>query len=303
MKSRRPAAQSGAPRAARPADAEPIRITHADRVVFPPDGATKGDVAEYYARVADRMTPYLEQRLVSVIRVPDSIEAETFFQRHPMPGMKYGVLRVKQGDKVYMALDGAEGLRTAAQFGVVEFHGWMSRIDSLDHPDRLIFDLDPDPSVAFDDVKGAAREIAERLEAIGLQSWPMISGGKGVHVVAPLDRSLTTGDVETFAHAFARELAEKQPARFVATMSKARRTGRIFIDWLRNNKGATAILPWSLRARPTAPIAAPLSWRALERAVSAAEYTIKSAAMLDDPWEALRARIQTIPKTAIAAAR
>ena len=302
MQSRRSDAPSPAA-GPRPAKAEPIPITHADRVIFPADGVTKGDVAEYYARVADRMAPYLQRRLVSVIRVPDSIEAETFFQRHPMPGMKRGVFRVKEGDKVYMALDGAEGLRTAAQFGVVEFHGWMSRIDSPDHPDRLIFDLDPDPSVAFDDVKGAAREIADRLEAIGLQTWPMISGGKGVHVVAPLDRSLTTGDVETFAHAFAQELAEKQPNRFVASMSKARRTDRIFIDWLRNNKGSTAILPWSLRARPTAPIAVPLSWRALERVTSAAGHTIKDAVALEDPWEAFRARLQTIPKTAVAAAR
>ena len=297
MQSRRPDGQP------RPAKTEPIPITHAGRVIFPADGVTKGDVADYYARVADRMTPYLEQRLVSIIRVPDSIDGETFFQRHPMPGMKRGVLRVAEGDKVYMALDGAEGLRTAAQYGAVEFHGWTSRIDSLDHPDRLIFDLDPDPSVAFDDVKGAAREIAERLEAIGLQSWPMISGGKGIHVVAPLDRSLTTDDVETFAHAFAQELAEKQPSRFVASMSKARRTGRIFIDWLRNNKGSTAILPWSLRARPTAPIAAPLSWPTLDDMASAAQHTIKDAAALEDPWEAFRTRRQTIPRKLIPAAR
>ncbi len=292
-----------APRATAPRAAEPTPITHADRVIFPSDGVTKGDVADYYARVAERMTPYLEQRLVSIIRAPDNIESETFFQRHPTPAMKRGVIRVREGDKVYMALEGAEGLRTAAQFGGVEFHGWMSRIDSLDQPDRLIFDLDPDPSVAFADVKAAAQDIARRLEAIDVKTWPMISGGKGVHVVAPLDRSLTTDDVETFARAFAHGLAEKEPARFIASMSKSRRADRIFIDWMRNKKASTAILPWSLRARATAPVATPLSWRLFEEVTSAAQYTIKTAAELADPWGEFRTRAQTIPKAVVAAAR
>lgn len=282
---------------------EPTPITHADRVIFPSDGVTKGEVADYYARVAERMAPYLEQRLVSIIRAPDNVEAQTFFQRHPTSAMKRGVIRVRDGEKVYMALEGAEGLRTAAQFGGVEFHGWMSRLDDLDHPDRLIFDLDPDPSVDFAEVKSAARDIADRLEAIDLKTWPMISGGKGVHVVAPLDRSLSTDDVETFARAFAQGLAEKEPARFLASMSKSRRIGRIFIDWMRNKKGSTAILPWSLRARPTAPVATPLSWRSLEKASSAAQYTIKTAVALEDPWGEFRERSQTIPKSVIDAAR
>ncbi|HEY1943477.1 MAG TPA: non-homologous end-joining DNA ligase [Roseiarcus sp.] len=293
----------GATRAAAQRAAEPTPITHADRVIFPSDGVTKGDVAGYYARVAERMTPYLEQRLVSIIRAPDNVETETFFQRHPTSAMKRGVIRVTEGDKVYMALEGAEGLRTAAQFGGVEFHGWMSRIDSLDQPDRLIFDLDPDPSVSFADVKAAAQDIARRLEAIDVKTWPMMSGGKGVHVVAPLDRSLTTDEVETFARAFAHGLAEKEPARFIASMSKSRRTGRIFIDWMRNKKGSTAILPWSLRARPTAPVATPLTWRSLEDASSAAQYTIKTAVVLADPWGEFLTRAQTIPTAVLTAAR
>ena len=167
--------------------------------------------------------------------------------------------------ETYMALDGALGLGTAAQFGAIELHGWMSTTDAIDFPDRMVFDLDPDEDLPFDEVKRAATDIAKALKQIGLKSWPMISGGKGVHVVLPLDGSQPYEQTEAFAKAFAQALAAHQPERFVATMSKQRRKGRIFVDWLRNKKSATAILPWSLRARPGAPAAIPLTWAALAK--------------------------------------
>src|SRR6185437_1873376 len=208
------------------------------------------------------------------VRAPESIE-ETFFQRHPLRGMEAGIIAVEVGSQTYMALDGAIGLHSAAQFGAIELHGWMSRIGALDAPDRMVFDLDPDESLPFDEVKRAATDIAKALKQIGLKSWPLLTGGKGVHVVAPLDGGAGYAETEPFAKGFAQALGAHQPQRFVATMSKQRRKGRIFVDWLRNKNSATAILPWSLRARPGAAVATPLTWDALAEVKSAAAYDIK----------------------------
>ncbi len=280
-------------------DEKPLVITHPDRVVYPDDGVTKGEIAAYYEAVGDRILRHLKDRPLSIVRAPESI-AETFFQRHPLKGMARGIVDIPQaGDEPYMALDGALGLRTAAQFGAIELHGWMSRLDALDNPDRMIFDLDPDEAVPFVEVKKATRDIARHLEDIGLKSWPLITGGKGVHVVIPLDRSLAFDQTEVFAEGFAKGLAEHSPERFVATMSKARRKGRIFVDWLRNKKSATAILPWSLRARSGATVATPLSWDQLAKVKSAAAFTIATAPKRDDPWDDFFAVDQTIPKAVL----
>lgn len=285
--------------AAPSADEKPVVITHPDRVVYPQDGVTKGEVADYYDAVADRILRYLKDRPVSIVRAPDNI-GETFFQRHPLKGMSRGIIEIPQaGGDSYMALDGALGLRTAAQFGAIELHGWMSRLDRIDYPDRLVFDLDPDEAMPFAEVKNAARQIAGHLEDVGLKSWPMISGGKGVHVVVPLDRSLPFEETEIFAEGFARGLAEQAPEKFVANMSKARRKGKIFVDWLRNKRTATAILPWSLRARNGATVAVPLSWDGLARVKSAAAYDIRSARKRSDPWDDFFKTKQTIPKAAL----
>ena len=278
---------------------KPLAITHPDRVVYPDNGVTKGEIADYYAAVGDRLLRHLQDRPVSIVRAPDSI-AETFFQRHPLKGMSRGIIQIpQQGEESYMALDGALGLRTAAQFGAIELHGWMSRLDRIDNPDRMVFDLDPDEATPFAEVKQAARDIARHLDDIGLKSWPLVSGGKGIHVVIPLDRSLAFEQTEIFAEGFARGLAEQEPARFVATMSKARRKGKIFVDWLRNKKTATAILPWSLRARKGATVATPLTWETLGRVKSAAAYNIRTAPKREDPWDDFFATKQTIPKAAL----
>lgn len=282
-----------------PASIAPITITHPDRIVYPDDGVTKGEIADYYAAVGDRILRHLKDRPLSIVRAPENI-AKTFFQRHPLKGMTRGIVEIPQeGDDSYIALDGALGLRTAAQFGAIELHGWMSRLDRIDNPDRMVFDLDPDEAVPFAEVKKAARNIAKYLEDIGLKSWPMISGGKGVHVVVPLDRSMPFADTEVFAEGFARGLGEQQPDRFVANMSKARRKGKIFVDWLRNKRTATAILPWSLRARKGATVAVPLAWTSLSRVKSAAAYNIRTAPKLGDPWDDFFKTRQKIPKPAL----
>ncbi len=298
-----PVTPSSAPKPTK-AKATPLRpatITHADRIVYPDAGVTKGEIAAYYDAVAERIAPHLAERPLSIVRAPESIE-ETFFQRHPLRGMETGVLPVEVDGETYMALDGAVGLHTAAQFGAIELHGWMSRVGALETPDRMVFDLDPDEGLPFDEVKRAATDIAKALKEIGLQSWPMISGGKGVHVVAPLDASATYDQTEPFAKAFAQALAAHQPERFVATMSKQRRKGRIFVDWLRNKKSATAILPWSLRARPGAHVATPLSWEELKKVKAASAFDIKSAVKRKDPWREFFSVKQALPRGAIAAA-
>ena len=277
---------------------KPAAITHADRVVFPEAHVTKGEIAAYYEAVAQRMAPHLENRLVSIVRAPESI-AETFFQRHPLRGMETGVVPFDVEGETYMALDGALGLHTAAQFGAIELHGWMSTTQAIDAPDRLVFDLDPDEGLAFDEVRRAAQDIAKALNELGLKSWPLLSGGKGVHVVLPLDGSQDYAETEPFAKAFANALAAHQPERFVATMSKQRRRGRIFVDWLRNKKTATAILPWSLRARPGATVAVPLSWDGLAKAKSAGAFDIRSAAKQRDPWREFFTTKQSLPRGAI----
>lgn len=263
------------------------RITHPERVMFPEVGVTKLDVARHYLSVADRLMPHLEGRPISFVRAPEGLSGETFFQRHLLPGMKRGVTPIpdpRKRHENYLGIDGIEGLVTAAQFGVIELHGWMARLPNLDKPDRLVFDFDPDEGLGFDAVKEAALAIREVLASVGLVSYPMASGGKGLHVVVPLDGSQTFDDLGDFAGGVARGLAKADPKRYVAVASKERRRGRIFVDWLRNRPYATAVLPWSLRARPTASVAVPLAWDEVPALGAPNRFGVMEAAARPDPW-------------------
>ncbi|MDP8997900.1 MAG: DNA ligase D [Pseudomonadota bacterium] len=252
------------------------RITHPDRLMFPKDKVSKGDIAEYYYNIKARILPHLKNRPISLLRVPNSIDEEVFFQRHPLKGITQGVRRFGDAKEPYFALVGEEGLAAAVQFGAIEFHGWNARLPNIDKPDRIIFDLDPDEKLPFADVKSAAHLLRDYLNAGGLQSWPLLSGGKGIHVLIPLNCTNTAVEIEGFCKQFAKRMEAENPKQFVANMSIAKRKGKIFIDYLRNRTKATAIVPWSLRARPGAPIAAPLSWEILQTAKSARDYTIHS---------------------------
>ena len=172
------------------------------------------------------------------------------------------------------------GLVACVQMGTIEFHGWGSRVDPLEKPDRLVFDLDPDEGLDFAATKKAAEFLKNQLAELGLASFPLLSGGKGVHVVVPLTPQAEWPAVKDFADRFARALAAAEPDRFTATMTKAKRKGRIFIDWLRNQRGATAIMPYSARARPQAPVAAPVSWTELRDLDTAARWHVGDAAEL-----------------------
>ena len=246
-----------------------VRVSSVGRVVYPEAALTKGEVAEHYDRVGERMLDHAADRPLSLLRCPDGISGDCFFQKHAGKGFPEAIktmpIEEKDGDvEDYMYVTTTEGLIAAAQMGTLEFHIWGAARDRIERADRLVFDLDPDEGLDFARVKAAARQVRDGLDACGLQSAAMMTGGKGIHVVVPLRRISGWDRVKDFARTFAQTLAERDPDAFTATMSKSKRKGRIFIDWLRNERGATAIAPYSLRARPGAAVAAPVSWEELD---------------------------------------
>jgi bifunctional non-homologous end joining protein LigD len=199
----------------------------------------------------------------------------------------------------YFYIDAAEGLIAAVQMGVLEFHVWGSRRDRIERPDRLVFDLDPDESLGFEEVRGAAFDLRAKLKELGLETLAMVTGGKGLHLIAPLERRAGWDEVKAFAKGFAATLAEAEPERFTATMSKQKRKGRIFIDWLRNERGATAIAPYSTRARQGAPVAMPIAWDELEALKRADGFSVAEAMerlKVGDPWAEASTWRQTITR-------
>ncbi len=245
-------------------------ITNRDRIIFPDDGFTKGQLADYYAAIAPMMLPFLAQRPISLVRCPQGRARKCFFQKHDSgsfgPNVHHVPITEKSGGTDdYLYVDSADGVLACVQMGTIEFHGWCSRSDDVEAPDRMIFDLDPDEGLDFSDVRTAALDIRARLAELGLVSFAMLSGGKGLHVVVPLARGHSWEEHKDFASRFATAMSAAEPDRFTATMSKAKRKGKIFIDWLRNQRGSTAIMPYSVRARAGAPVAIPLNWNELPK--------------------------------------
>jgi bifunctional non-homologous end joining protein LigD len=270
-----------------------VRLSHPDKVLFPKQGLTKSDLASYYQAIAERMLPHIRDRPLSLVRCPQGRASKCFFQKHDQGGfpaaMKTLPITESSGERAsYFYIDNLAGLIAGVQVGVLEFHLWGCRRDRLEQPDRLVFDLDPDETLNFADVSRAAIDVRDRLETLGLQSWAMVTGGKGIHVVIPLARRNGWEEVKIFARGVARQFAEEQPDRFIAKASKASRTGRIFIDWLRNDRGSTAICPYSSRAREGAPVAMPVSWEDIGRLKAANAFTITNAPQrvreVPDPW-------------------
>ncbi|MDP2733627.1 MAG: DNA ligase D, partial [Hoeflea sp.] len=259
-----------------------VRVSSPDRVVFPDASCTKGDVAAYYAKAAERMLDLAGNRPVSLLRCPDGTEGDCFFQKHAGKGFPDGIgsVEIKESSgktEPYMVIEKPAGFVAAAQMGTIEFHIWGSRADDLEKPDRLVFDLDPDEGLGFAEVKAAARDVRKLLADIGLDCLPMVTGGKGVHVIVPLRRIAEWETVTFFARTIASHLAQRHPDRYVATMSKAKRKGKIFIDWLRNDRGSTAVAPYSIRARQGAPVAVPVTWAQLGRLKAANGFNIAKA--------------------------
>jgi bifunctional non-homologous end joining protein LigD len=261
------------------------RITNPDRVIFPGDELTKLDLADYYAAVSTPLLATMGKRPMTLIRCPQGRAKHCFFQKHDSGSMGDAVLHVpvKESDGEvadYLYVVDAKGILQCVQMGAIEFHGWGSRIDPLEKPDRLVFDLDPDVGLDFAKVKEAAVRLRDLLADLGLKTFPLLSGGKGIHVVAPLDQTVEWPAVKSFAERFSRAIAEAEPDLFTANIRKNKRTGRIFLDWLRNQRGATAVMPYSARARDGAPVAAPVAWEELDGIASAAIYSIRDADVL-----------------------
>lgn len=256
-----------------------VTITHPDRIVYPNTKFTKGDVAEYYAKVGPIMLPFVKDRLISLLRCTDGISGQCFFQRNPMKGIGDGVkskVITHKGTKhEYIFVEDEVGLLQIVQMGTMEFHAWQSKLKDKSNPDQIIFDLDPDDGVPFEAVKMAAEDIRHRLKTLGLVSFPRLSGGKGIHVVAPIKPEHDWEEIKEFARAFSEALAKDAPNAYVANMSKKKRTGKIFIDFFRNDFSSTAIVPFSLRAREGAPIAWPVTWSELKKYKKANAITLK----------------------------
>jgi bifunctional non-homologous end joining protein LigD len=282
---------------------EGVRVTHPDRVLFEERGITKRQLIDYYLGVADVMLPYIVGRPLALVRCPEGSEGERFFQKHATPGwpeqFKRIRLREKSGSDEYLYIEDERGLVAAAQMSVLELHIWGSRVDHIEQPDRMVFDLDPDEDLPFVAVKDAARDLKQRLERLGLQAFPMVTGGKGIHVVVPLTRGHDWDVHRHFAEALARVVAEDAPDRYVATMSKAKRRGKIFIDYLRNQRGATAIAPYSPRARRDGSVAWPVSWQSLAKLNNAHPISVANAAKhvvrRHDPWVGYEDVRQVLP--------
>jgi bifunctional non-homologous end joining protein LigD len=279
-----------------------VRISHPDRGLPGEPALTKLDLAEYYAAIAPRMLPDLINRPLSLLRCPGGGEQGCFFQKHikaDLPAVRQIAIREKAVTRNYSVIDDVQGLVALVQYGVIEFHPWGSRADDIERPDRLIFDLDPDPALAWSAVAGAARELRDRLAAHKLRSFLKTTGGKGLHVVVPLVPAAGWADAKAFAHAIAGDMVADAPDRFVATMTKAKRTDRIFIDFFRNDRGATAVAAYSTRARAGIPIAMPLAWDALTPRLRPDRFNLRTIARrltrLDDPWAEMPKIRQTLP--------
>ncbi|HVL30496.1 MAG TPA: DNA ligase D [Sphingomicrobium sp.] len=267
------------------AEALGVTISNRERVIYDADGLTKGQLADYYAAVADLMMVDSANRPISLVRCPQGRAKKCFFQKHDSgsfgPDIKHVPVKEKKGGtEDYLYIADPKGLLTLVQMGTIEVHGWGSRVKPLEKPDRLVFDLDPDVGLDFGDVRSAAVRLKALLADLGLVSFPMVTGGKGLHVVVPLDASAAWPKVTDFAERFARAIAQAEPARFTANIRKVERKGRIFLDYLRNQRGATAILPYSARARDGAPVAAPIAWEELEDIKGGNIFTILDADLL-----------------------
>ncbi|HUF77511.1 MAG TPA: DNA ligase D, partial [Thermoanaerobaculia bacterium] len=283
---------------------EGVRITSPDRVLYPEAGLTKRELAEYYRKVADWILPHLRGRPLSMVRCPDGREGECFYQKDVDRHFPDALGRVEVGEaeggvETYAVAEDLPALVALVQMGVLELHVWGSRRDRLERPDRLVFDLDPGPGVPWVRVIEAAFVVRATLGELGLASFLKTTGGKGLHVVVPLYRTAGWDEAKAFSRAVVERVAGREPRRYTTNPSKAKRAGKIYLDYLRNSRGATAIAPYSTRARAGAPVATPLRWDELSPALRSDRYTVRSlprrlAALSEDPWATLATTRQRI---------
>lgn len=282
-----------------------FRLTHPDRVLYPDAKLTKRDLANYFVAVADRILPGIAGRPLSLVRCPTGIAHECFFQKHAGLGLSPAIreVRIREtgGKSSYLVVSSRAGLLALAQMNALELHPWGARAADIEHPDRVIFDLDPGSGVPWGAVVAAARDCRKRLEALGLASFVRTTGGRGLHVVVPIGRRRSWEEVRDFAQGFARAMAADQPRRYVAKAGEPARRGKVFIDYMRNGRGTTAVASYSPRARPGATVATPLAWSELSPGLDPKRFTIKTipgrlARLGRDPWREMATLRQSLPK-------
>ncbi|WP_408640075.1 DNA ligase D [Devosia ureilytica] len=268
-----------------------VRLTSPERVVYPGQGITKSQLVAYYEDVAKAMLPHIKDRPLSLVRCPQGRAKHCFFQKHDTGGFPEQIhskaVVEKDGDKKdYFFVDDLAGLVAGTQMNVLEWHIWGSGFADIEKPDRLVFDIDPDEELGFSAITAAAIDIRDRLKDLGLTSFPMVSGGKGIHVIVPLKPAAEWPAVKAFCKDFAQQMAEDEPNRYTASISKARRKGRLFIDYLRNERGSTAIAPFSVRSREGAPVAVPVGWDEVHKLKAANAFSLAAAAerAQDNAW-------------------
>lgn len=277
-----------------------ITLTHPDRVYWEDVGITKKDLAEFYSKIWKWIAPHLVGRPISLLRCPDGAAGQCFFQKHASAGISADHLHlVPEDDGKILSLDDLDGLLSLVQAGVLEVHVRGSTIDHLGDADRLVFDLDPGPGTSWKDVVAAARDVRERLAKLKLRTFLKTSGGKGLHVILPI-KPAPWDKAKEFCHAVANVMAQDDPDHYVATATKSKRNGRIFIDYLRNSREATAVAPFSTRARPGAAVSVPIDWSELGTLKSADQYTVKNvpqrlSRQRKDPWASIGRIKQQLP--------
>ena len=283
-----------------------VRLTHADRILYPPHRTTKLDLARFYEAIADWILPHLKDRPTTLVRCPEGAHKTCFYQKHVGYWAPESVRRVKIQEKrkvgVYLVVDSLASLIGLVQIGILEIHTWNSVVEQLEQPDRVVFDLDPGPGVRWTEVIECARLVRDALRALGLESFVKTTGGKGLHVVMPLTPGPSWDETTRFSHAVAESTARANPRRYVARMAKAERQGKIFIDYLRNVRGATSVSAYSTRAKPDATVSVPVAWDELSPRLASDHFTIANlrarlATLAPDPWAAYWKTRQTLPKS------
>jgi bifunctional non-homologous end joining protein LigD len=288
-------------------DVAGVSLSSPDKLLYREQGITKLQLAQYYEAIGDWVLPELAGRPLVMVRCPEGTDKECFFQKHPGAGSSKELRQIpvkeKKKTEHYLVIDDLAGVIALVQMGVLEIHTWGSRADRIEQPDRLIFDLDPDPTVDFSRLVEAAYEVRQFLEDLDLQSFVKTTGGKGLHVVAPISRRLEWDDVKEFCRLVATAIVRAAPDHYTANMSKAARPGKIFLDYLRNGRGASAIAPYSSRARTGAPVAMPVAWDELRRLKATNQFNITNAVerlrrQTKDPWADIAHVRQSISVTA-----
>lgn len=269
-------------------------FTNPNKILYPEKRITKFNLAEYYNKISKWILPYIENRPLTIVRCPQGREKKCFYQKHlndkTAKGLYSIVIQEKNGKQPYLYIKNQDGLMSLVQFDVLEIHTWGCHIDNIEKPNIITLDLDPGPAVEWKKLIETAFLIKESLEKMQIISFVKTTGGKGLHVVLPIKRQYKWSDIEIFAHTFVNHLVSLNPDLYIATMSKSKRKGKIYLDYLRNQRGATTIAPYSTRARENAPVSTPLSWDELSTKIKSNTFTIKNLPerlhnLKKDPWE------------------